>query len=145
VSPAYFRAVDPYPLQSEAHTKLHGFYEHLAAGRLVTTACRGCRRLDWPPRGFCPRCGSDQYEWAELPREGTLHAFTVQEAGLPAGFEKPLIFAIVKIDHLRIFTRLVGASPSELAVGRRVRFTPLRVADDPEGNPRWLPAFTAAG
>ena len=48
---SYFRATDPFPLESAEQNKLHEFYAHLAAGRLVTSACRGCRRLAWPPRG----------------------------------------------------------------------------------------------
>ena len=83
----YFRATDPFPLESADHTKLHEFYARLAAGRLATTRCVGCRRLAWPPRGFCGECGSDRFDWTDLSGEGTIHAFTVQEAGLPAGFD----------------------------------------------------------
>jgi len=137
----YFRAVDPFPLESAEQTKLHEFYEYLAAGRLVTTACRGCKRLDWPPRGFCPRCLSDLYDWVDLPQEGILHAFTVQETGVPAGFDKPLIFGIVKVHELRLFSRIVETDPAALGVGKRVQFTSLRVADDSEGKHRHLPAF----
>ena len=137
----YFRAVDPFPLESAGQTKLHEFYEYLAAGRLVTTACRGCKRLDWPPRGFCPQCGSDQYDWVDLPQEGILHAFTVQETGVPSGFDKPLIFGIVKIHNLRLFSRIVETDPGGLGVGKRVQFTSLRIADDSEGKHRHLPAF----
>jgi len=73
-----------------------------------------------------------------------IHAFTVQEAGLPAGFEGPRVFAIVKIDGLRVFSIVVGAEPSRVALGQPVRVWPLRVADDPSGNARWLPAFRLA-
>jgi uncharacterized OB-fold protein len=139
----YFRAIDPFPLQSAEHTKLHEFYAHLAAGRLTTSRCRGCGRLDWPPRGFCPECASDAFEWVELPREGTVHGFTIQETGVPAGYPRPLIFAMVEVTGLRIFAPLVEASdPARVAVGAAVRFTRLRVADDPRGHPRYLPAFT---
>jgi uncharacterized OB-fold protein len=78
----------------------------------------------------------------DLASEGTVHAFTVQETGLPAGFEAPRVFAIVKVDGHRVFTVLTGAEPAALKVGQRVRLAPLRVADDPRGNPRWLAAFT---
>jgi len=137
----YFRATDPFPLESADHTKLHEFYTRLAAGRLATTRCVGCRRLAWPPRAFCGECGADQFDWVDLSGEGTVHAFTVQETGLPAGFEAPRVFAIVKVDGHRVFTVLTGAEPAALRVGQRVRLAPLRVADDPKGNPRWLPAF----
>ncbi len=137
----YFRALDPFPLESADHTKLHEFYTRLAGGRLATTKCRGCGRSAWPPRGFCPECGSDAFDWTDLPGEGTVHAFTVQETGLPAGFEAPRVFAIVNVDGHRVFSILTDADPAAVRLGQRVRLSPLRVADDPKGNPRWLPAF----
>lgn len=141
---SYVRATDPFPLESADFTRLHEFYARLGAGRLSTTRCAGCGRTAWPPRGFCPGCGSDAFAWVDLSAEGVVHAFTVQEAGLPAGFEGPRIFAIVKVDGHRIFTVLRDADPARVAVGQRVRLAPLRVADDPRGQPRWLPAFVPA-
>ncbi len=140
----YLRATDPFPLESADHTKLHEFYARLARGKLATTKCAGCGAAAWPPRGFCPECGSDTFAWIDLPAEGTVHAFTVQETGLPAGFEGPRVFAVVKVDGHRVFSILVDADPASLAVGQRVRLAPLRVADDPKGNARWLPAFRPA-
>jgi uncharacterized OB-fold protein len=140
---SYVRAVDPFPLESADHTKLHEFYTRLAQRRLATTRCSACGTRAWPPRGFCGECASDALEWVDLPSEGVVHAFTVQETGLPAGFESPRIFAIVKVEELRIFTILTATDPSRARIGQRVRLAPLRVADDPNGNPRWLPAFEA--
>ena len=90
---SYFRATDPFPLESADHTKLHTFYARLAEGRLVTTRCSTCGATAWPPRGFCGECASDAFEWVDLAREGTIHAFTVQDTGLPAGFDGPRVFA----------------------------------------------------
>ena len=140
----YFRAVDPYPLQSADHTKLAEFYRRLGEGRLSTTSCAGCGRAAWPPRGFCAECGFDAFEWVDLPGEGTVHAFTVQEAGLPSAFTGPRIFAIVKVGGHRVFSILLAADPARVSVGQRVRLRPLRVDDDPKGAPRWLPAFAPA-
>jgi uncharacterized protein len=138
----YFRAVDPFPLESERHTKLHEFYVRLGAGRLATTRCAECGRTAWPPRGFCPECCSDRFEWVELPGEGRVAAFTVQETGLPAGFDGPRIFAVVQVGGHRVFSVLLDAAPETVVVGQPVRLAPLRVADDPDGHARWLPAFT---
>ena len=140
----YFRALDPLPLQSAEHTKLHEFYAHLAAGRLTTSRCRECGRLDWPPRGFCPDCATDDFEWADLPRDGLVYGFTVQETGIPAGFTAPLVFAMVKVGGLRIFAPVLTREPGALQIGARVRFVPVRVADDPQGAPRHLVAFEPA-
>jgi uncharacterized protein len=138
----YFRATDPFPLESADHTKLHEFYTRLAEGRLLTTQCSACGTTAWPPRGFCGECASDAFSWVDLPREGTIHAFTVQDTGLPAGFDGPRVFAIVKLGGHRIFALVTGADPTTIATGQRVRLAPIRVADDPKGNPRFLPAFT---
>jgi hypothetical protein len=140
----YFRATDPFPLESAEQNKLHEFYARLAEGRLVTTRCTSCGGAAWPPRGFCGDCASDAFEWVDLPREGTIHAFTVQETGLPVGFEGPRVFAIVKVAGHRIFALVMGADPTALKIGHRVRLAPLRVADDSKGQPRWLPAFEPA-
>jgi uncharacterized OB-fold protein len=137
----YYRAIDPFPLESPEQNRLAHFYASLGQGRLVTTRCTGCGRTAWPPRGFCPACRGDAYEWTELAPEGLVHAFTVQETGLPAGFDGPRVFAIVKVDGHRIFTVLTGPDAASVAVGQRVRLAPLRVADEPKGTPRWLPAF----
>ena len=141
---SYFRATDPFPLESADHTKLHEFYARLAAGRLSTTRCTACGRTAWPPRGFCGECASDAFDWVDLPPDGTIHAFTVQEAGLPAGFDGPRVFAIVKVDGHRVFGVVRDIDPAAVAIGQRVRLAPLRVADDPSGKPRFLPAFTPA-
>ena len=137
----YFRAIDPFPLESADHTKLHEFYARLGKGELTTTRCSACGVRAWPPRGFCGECASDRMEWVPLPTAGVVHAFTVQETGLPAGFDSPRIFAIVKVDGLRIFTILTNTDPDRLNIGQAVRLEPLRVADDPKGNARWLPGF----
>ncbi len=141
-APIYLRAVDPFPLQSPEHNKLHEFYAYLAVERLTTTRCRDCGRMDWPPRGFCPACKGDGYEWVDLPHEGRLHAFTVQEAGVPVGYPRPIVFAVVEVAGLRIFAPLVDvADPGGLALGMPVRFTRHRIPDDPQGKARYLLAF----
>jgi len=140
----YFRAVDPYPLESADYNKLAEFYRRLADGRLSTTRCVGCGGTSWPPRGFCPECATDGFEWVDLPSEGTLHAFTVQEAGLPAGFAGPRVFAVVQVGGHRVFSVLLDVDPARVSLGQRVRLHPLRVDDEPKGAPRWLPAFTPA-
>jgi uncharacterized OB-fold protein len=141
----YLRAVDPLPLESAEHNKLHAFYAHLAEGRLTTTRCRNCGRIDWPPRGFCPACASDAFDWQDLPQEGRVHGFSIQETGVPAGFPRPLVFAMVEVSGLRIFAPLTGVlDPSRLQVGARVRLAPIRAADDPVGQARHLLAFTPA-
>lgn len=114
---AYCRAVDPFPLQGGQHTRVARFYEGLQDGRLLTTWCVDCDRRQWPPRVVCPVCLSDRLDRVELPRQGTLHAFTVQETGVP----RPLIFAVVRTDDIHVFTRLVDTQGADLKRDAEVR------------------------
>src|SRR5262249_39268337 len=127
----YFRAIDPFPLETSDHNRLHEFYARLSRGMLSTTRCAECATTAWPPRAFCPECGGDRFVWVDLPSEGQVHAFTVQETGLPAGFDGPRVFAIVKVEGHRVFSILVDTDPARVTVGQRVKLVPLRVADDP--------------
>jgi uncharacterized OB-fold protein len=54
------------------------------------------------------------------------------------------VFAIVKVDGHRIFSIVRDADPATLRIGQRVRLSPMKVADDPKGGARWLPAFTVS-
>jgi hypothetical protein len=139
----YFRAIDPFPLEAADWNKLHEFYARLADGRLATTRCTACGDTAWPPRGFCGNCAGDGFDWVDLPRDGVVHAFTVQDTGLPVGFDGPRVFAIIKLGGHRIFTILVNTDPARVRIGQPVTLKPLRVADDPRGGTRWLAAFTA--
>lgn len=61
---------------------------------------------------------------------------------MPPGFPRPLIFAVVRIDGLYIFTRLVDTRGADLKRGAAVRLAPAAVADGPDGHPRLLPTFS---
>ncbi len=137
----YFRALDPFPLQSKKNTRLAPFYDALRSQKLVTTSCPQCDQRHWPPRVVCPGCLSDQLDWIELPSQGTIHAYTVQDTGIPPGFPRPLIFAVVFIAGLRIFTRLVETEANQVERGRPVRLLPSAVGQDPEGDERYVPTF----
>ena len=137
----YFRAIDPFPLQGNKNTRLTPFYEALQEEKLVTTACTRCEQRHWPPRVVCPNCLSDQLDWVALPNQGTIHAFTIQETGVPPGFPRPLLFAVVFIEELRIFTRLVETESAQVQRGLTVVLSPSAVGPDPEGEERYLPTF----
>ncbi len=140
----YFRAVDPFPLQGSQNTRLAPFYEALRSQKLLTTFCPQCALRHWPPRVVCPDCLSDRLDWIELPDQGTIHAYTIQDTGVPPGFPRPLIFAVVRVEELRIFTRLVETEPGQVERGRTVRLLPSAVGQDPEGDERYVPTFTLA-
>ncbi len=133
----YYYALDPYPQETEYQNRIYKFYEALKEGRLTSTQCKDCGHVSWPPRIVCPECVSDRLEWVELPKEGEITAFTIQESGVPMGFKAPLIFAMVKIGKIKFLSRIVDVDPSEVEIGSKVKLRVLEASYD-----RVLPAFT---
>ena len=122
-------ALDFCSPQTEDFTRVSRFFDELRKGRLMTTKCKACGALNWPPRVVCPECQSDALEWVELPKTGKLWAFTEVRLGAPLGMEKdaPFSIGIVELDDvgLRLLARIdtpynkLGFDlPMELVVAR---------------------------
>jgi len=128
-------AMDFCSPQTEDFTRISRFFDELRKGRLMTTRCKACGALNWPPRVVCPECVSDELEWIELPRTGSLWAFTELCAGAPLGMDEEMPFSIGIVELERVglrmlsrietpFERLELGMPMELTVvklpGKRV-------------------------
>ena len=49
------------------------------------------------PRGRCPVCLGDDWEWAELSGRGTVYSFTVDRAGHDPALASRIPFAIALV------------------------------------------------
>jgi len=102
------------------------FYELLNQRRFMSTRCLSCGRLVFPPRNFCPACFKTEVEWVDLPRRGTLFAFTQQERSVRFG--KPDVIGIVELPGgIRLFTRIIAQFES-LRIGQPVELDFLELA-----------------
>lgn len=118
----YAATMDLYPQQSKEFNRSWPFYEHLKQGRFTTTSCRSCGRRAFPPRVICPECLSEDLEWVDLPTRGKVLFFTEEVAGVPPGFETPLIHALVDLQgELKLFVRIVNCRAGELKEGDEVK------------------------
>jgi uncharacterized OB-fold protein len=103
-------AMDFCSPQTEDFTRISNFFDELRKGKFVTTKCKKCGTLSWPPRVVCPECQSDELRWVILPKTGKLWAFTELCMGAPMGMEQDLPFSIgiVELDKigLRLLTRI---------------------------------------
>lgn len=98
----------PYPPRVSAFTRR--FWQALAAGEFITTRCRACGRLSFPPKPFCPHCWNETVEWTALCGRGIVYSLTVVHAA-PALFAgmAPYHVGIVDLEEgSRIATRLLG-------------------------------------
>jgi hypothetical protein len=114
--------------------KTKQFWEGLKAGRLLTTKCRACGTLTFPPQADCPKCHASDVEWVELGNEAQLESFT-QIHVPPATFVQhdPYVVAVGRLPNgLRVLAWLAAAEPRDLRVGVKMRLVP---RSTPEGTP----------
>jgi uncharacterized OB-fold protein len=107
------------------------FYAALRERRFRGTRCLACGVTPFPPREHCPRCGngSDTIEWIDLPRRGTLHAFSQQQRSWR--FSRPDVLGLVSlpgVDGL-VLTKIAGRIEA-LAIGQAVEVDFLEIGKE---------------
>ena len=98
----------PFPPRVSAFTR--PFWDALGEGRLITTACRGCGRLSFPPKPVCRECWSDAVDWRALQPSGVLYSFTRVHV-VPRAFVADGLYDIGIVDladRVRMMCRLMG-------------------------------------
>jgi len=118
----YPSTLDLYPLEAKEFNRIHQFYENLRENRFTTTKCKKCGTTPFPPRVVCPKCNSDDLEWVDLPTKGKVLRFTEEVAGVPHGFDSPLIHARIELeDGSKLICRIANCQAGELKEGVAVR------------------------
>jgi uncharacterized OB-fold protein len=127
------------------------FQQYLDQGRLMGVRCLACGQIDLPPRPICRRCHASQMEWAEMPSEGRLAAFTCISIGptrlIAEGFDRtnPYCAGVVALENgARISARILGVDardPASIRVGAPLTVEFLHRGEDK----RTVLAFRPAG
>jgi uncharacterized OB-fold protein len=101
------------------------FWDSLERGELVTTRCKECKKLHFPPVSDCPDCSSSMIEWVKLDGSGEIEAFT-HVVARPASFQQydPYTIVICRlVDDVKILAWLKGAEVTMVEVGMKVKLT----------------------
>ena len=120
----------PFPPRVSAFTR--PFWDALGEGRLITTACRGCGRLSFPPKPVCRECWSDAVDWRALQPSGVLYSFTRVHV-VPRAFVSDALYDIGIVDlpnGVRLMCRLLDVGP-DTQVGSAVRMVSAIYDDGP--------------
>ena len=99
------------------------FFEELKNGKIVTTKCRRCGKLYFPPAPECGNCLSSEMDWVEIDGEGEVEAFT-HVVVRPESFKQhpPYTLVIGKLKNgVKVFARLSGVSIADVKVGMKIR------------------------
>jgi len=108
------------------------------APALRGSRCGQCATVTFPAQDSCPRCGATAMAAEELPKEGSLWAFTVQgfEPKPPYRGEGPFTpygIGYVDLGSVLVEARLTENDPVTLHAVDRVELRLIPVFTDPDG------------
>jgi uncharacterized OB-fold protein len=104
------------------------FYRLLKNRQFKTTRCKDCGNIALPPRLFCPSCFGTDVDWVDLPKRGSLYAFTQQERALR--FNKPDVIGVVELEGAGRMISRIDAPFEDLAIDMQVEMDFLDVSEN---------------
>lgn len=96
------------------------YHRHLSAGEFRIQRCASCGTHVFFPRVMCTSCGSAELAFVPARGEGTVYSHTtVQNRPEQGG---PHNVSIIELaEGVRMFSRVEGVAPDEVAIGMKVR------------------------
>jgi uncharacterized protein len=115
----------PLPVRDELNKH---YWDGAREGKLVLLRCPDCSQYVHPPRDLCPACRRVKLEPVEVSGKGTVYSWSVMHSRGNPGFEDKIPYAVLVVElveqpHLITIGNLIGAEPSELAIGQPVEVT----------------------
>lgn len=113
------------------------FWDALKDGKFITTKCKKCGNISFPPQGDCPKCMSNEFEWVDLGRAARLVTYTYVQV-TPASFvdNDPYIIAIGELANgLKVLAWLEGIKLELVKPEMTLR---LEARSSAQGNPYYV-------
>jgi uncharacterized protein len=117
----------PQPTPETAH-----FWEGTRAGELRLQCCDDCDQTYFPPRPFCPNCGSRSVSIVKASGKATLASYIINQRPHPA-WDAPYSIAIVELaEGPRMMTNIVNCpqTPEALELDMALEVVFERQTDD---------------
>jgi len=126
----------PQPTPETQH-----FWDGAKAGELRLQRCDDCRHTYFPPRPFCPSCGSRGVSVIKASGRATLHSYVIHHRPVP-GFTPPYAIAVVELQEgPRMMTNIVDCPQTPEALKLDM---PLQVTFVAQNDKISLPFFRPA-
>lgn len=74
------------------------YWDGAKAGKLLLKHCTPCNQSFFPPRPFCPKCGSRDVSVREASGKGRLYSYVISHLPAP-GYEPPYVVAVVELEE----------------------------------------------
>ncbi|MHA4776302.1 bifunctional MaoC family dehydratase N-terminal/OB-fold nucleic acid binding domain-containing protein [Streptomyces sp. MSC1_001] len=118
-----------------------GFWDGVAAHRLLIQRCGDCAALRFPWLPGCADCGSREWDTVEASGAGTVFSYVVMHHPPFPAFSPPYAVVLIELaEGVRMISDVVGVPHDEVRIGMPVRLEFLRVDEELE-----LPVFRAGG
>jgi uncharacterized protein len=126
----------PQPTPETQH-----FWDGTKANELLLQCCDECSKVYFPPRPFCPACGSRKISVTKASGKGILYSYVIHHRPVP-GFTPPYAIAVVELaEGPRMMTNIVECPQTPEAL---VLDMPVEVMFEPQTDTITLPLFRAA-
>ena len=109
------------------------FWDGCKEGELRLQRCVKCRESYFPPRPFCPKCGSRDVEVYNASGKGVLWSYVINHRPRPDMGTEPYAIAVVKLaEGPKMMTNIVGCpqTPEALILDMPVKVTFAAQNDD---------------
>jgi uncharacterized protein len=114
-----------------SETKAMDFLKFLEEGKVMTTKCRKCGKIHFPPKMDCSRCGASEVDWIEINGPGELMAYSTVMYG-PTGFENevPYTVAVIRLQNgVQLFGRISKKIQiDQIAIGMQLKIVPIQLS-----------------
>jgi hypothetical protein len=118
--------VIPKPTPETQH-----YWDGARHGELRLQKCDFCQCIYFPPRPFCPDCGSRQVSVVTATGRATLHSYVINHLSSP-GFEPPFAIAVVELEEgPRLMSNIVDCeqTPEALQLDMPLEVTFQKLSD----------------
>jgi len=114
------------------------FWDGTREGELLLQECGDCKTIYFPPRPFCPKCGSRKVIVFPASGKATLYSYIISHMPTP-GFDGPQSIAVVTLEEgPRMMTNIINCQQSEEVLQLDM---PLQVVFEKQSDEITLPFF----
>ena len=118
------------------------FWEGCRAGELLLQRCQACAKSYFPPRPFCPKCGSREVEVYPASGDAILYSYVINHRPRPDMGTEPHSIAVVELaEGPRMMTNVINCPQTPEALQLDM---PLKVTFAPQTDDITLPFFEPA-
>ena len=120
--------VIPKPTPETQH-----YWDGARAGELRLQTCDACDNTYFPPRPFCPDCGSREVSVITASGQGTLYSYVINHLPSPGFDDGPYAIAVVELEEgPRLMSNILDCAqtPEALQLDMALEVTFEKLTDD---------------